>query len=342
MFKNLSFKRKITLLVGVAIAGLCVLTLFSVAQIRSHIVDGRKAQLVALVQSAHSVVSAYQAKAAAGEMTVAEAQKAAQDALRLARYGSSKTDYFYLWTLDGVGVMHPFKPEWAGQPMIGKVKDADGTDVLAAMLSGAKASTDGNAFVPTNFPRPGQTEPQPKLQYVSTVAGWNWIVGSGMYMDDVDAQVRQALVNNLALVLLLLAGIGSIGFVVARSVLRQIGGEPTQAMQAMADVAGGDLSVQLNGATPGSLLAGLSDMIASLRSTVSEVRRSTDSIATASGEIAAGNQDLSARTEQTASNLQQSAAAMDELTSTVQQTESSARTANELASSASQAAAQGG
>ena len=47
------------------------------------------------------------------------------EALRLARYGGpeGKTDYFYIWTTEGVGVMHPFKPEWDGQDMLGKVNE---------------------------------------------------------------------------------------------------------------------------------------------------------------------------------------------------------------------------
>ena len=344
MFKNLAFKQKILLLVGVAIAGLLTLSAVAVVQVRNHIAEGRQGQLVMAVQSAHSIVAAYQAKAASGAMSVEDAQKAAKDALRLARYGGAdgKADYFYIWNMDGVGVMHPIKPEWDGQAMVGKVKDAAGMDIIRAIVDGVARSKDGKAFVATNFPRPGKTEPVPKLQYVVLVPGWNWIVGSGLYMDDLDVATREAVLSIMGIAVSVLLVISGIGYVVARGVLRQIGGEPSEAMVVMSEVARGNLAVDLHNPQPGSLLAALSDMLSSLRGTVAQVRQSTDSITTASTEIATGNQDLSSRTEQTASNLQQTASSMEQLTGTVKQTADSARTANQLASSASASAAKGG
>ncbi len=299
MLDTLSFKRKIGALVVVAIAGLAIVSTFSVWKSQRQIVDSRRGQLVTAVQSAHNIVAAYQAKAAAGTLPVEEAQKAAREAVKLARYGGAdgKSDYFYIWGLDGTGVMHPIKPEWDGQAMVGKVKDGSGTDIVKALIDGVNASKDGHAFVDTMFPRPGQKDPVAKLQYVVKVEGWNWIVGSGLYMDDVTAQSREALAVSLALVAGVLLAIGGLGWMVARSVLRQIGGEPAEAMGVMKEVAAGNLAVDLQRAPAGSLLHGLAGMVESLRHTVSQVRQSTDSIATASGEIAQGNADLSSRTE---------------------------------------------
>jgi methyl-accepting chemotaxis protein len=340
----LTFKNKIALLAGVAIAGIVLLTAGAAWTLRDEIIEGRKAGLVMAVQSQRSIVAAYEAKAEKGEMTVEAAQKAAADALRGARFGGvdGKANYFFIWNTDGVGVMHPFKPEWTGQNMMGKIMDPGGMDIIAALVKGARGSADGNAYVPMNFPRPGKTEPVPKLQYVSTVPQWNWIIGSGLYMDDVDAEVLATLVKGLAVASALLLAIGAIGISIYRSVLRQIGGEPAVALAAMNDVARGNLAVQLRNPVPGSVMAGLATMIESLRATVTQIRRSTDSIATASGEIAIGNNSLASRTEQTASSLQQAAATMEELTRTVRQTSESASEANQLASSAAQGATNGG
>jgi methyl-accepting chemotaxis protein len=344
MLDSLSFKRKIGGLVAVAIGGLAIVAAFSVWNGQQQIVEGRRGELVTAVQSAHNIVAAYQAKAAAGTMPVEEAQKAAKEAVKLARYGGAdgKADYMYIWSTDGVGVMHPIKPEWDGKNMLGQVKDGGGTDIIKAIVEGVKASKDGRAFVDTMFPRPGQKEPVSKLQYVARVDGWNWIVGSGLYMDDVAAQSRAALFASLGVVLCVLGVIGGIGWLVARSVLRQIGGEPSHALAVMKEVASGNLGVDLHHAPQGSLLHGLSGMVDSLRRTVGQVRLATDSITLASSEIAQGNADLSSRTEQTASSLQQTASSMEQLTGTVKQTADSANTANQLASSAAQVAQRGG
>ncbi len=341
---KLGFKMKVLPMLGTALVALLFMAITTLLQERSLIIESRREQLATAVQSAHSIVAAFQAKAASGAMSQEDAQKAAKDALRVSRYGGpdGKTEYFYIWTLDSKGVMHPIKPEWEGQDMAGKVKDGEGTDILKTISDALKASKDGRVFVPTMFARPGQQALVPKLHYVIRVDGWNWMVGSGLYTDDIDALVRKTLLADLVLVLVVMAVVGGVGFTVARSVLRQIGGEPSEAIGIMSQVAQGNLDTQIPNAYPGSMLDGLAHMVASLRRLVTEVRSATDSIATASTEIAQGNNDLARRTEDTASNLQTTASSMEELTSTVKQTSDSAQTANQMATSAAEVAARGG
>ena len=341
---KLGFKMKVLPMLGTALVALLFMAITALLQERSLIIESRREQLATAVQSAHSIVAAFQAKAASGAMSQEDAQKAAKDALRVSRYGGpdGKTEYFYIWTLDSKGVMHPIKPEWEGQDMAGKVKDGEGTDILKTISDALKASKDGRVFVPTMFARPGQQALVPKLHYVIRVDGWNWMVGSGLYTDDIDALVRKTLLADLVLVLVLMAVVGGVGFTVARSVLRQIGGEPSEAIGIMSQVAQGNLDTQIPNAYPGSMLDGLAHMVTSLRRLVTEVRSATDSIATASTEIAQGNNDLARRTEDTASNLQTTASSMEELTSTVKQTSDSAQTANQMATSAAEVAARGG
>jgi methyl-accepting chemotaxis protein len=131
---------------------------------------------------------------------------------------------------------------------------------------------------------------------------------------------------------------------IKRSLLGQIGGEPTYAAGIAQRLADGDLTLDI-ATRPGdetSLLFAMKTMRASLAKIVSQVRVGTDTIATASGEIAAGNIDLSSRTEQQASSLEETAASMEELTKTVQQNATSAKQADTLATSASSVAQKGG
>ena len=341
---KLGFKMKVLLILGTALAALLFMAVTALLQERSLIIESRREQLTTAVQSAHSIVAAYQAKAASGTMGQEEAQKAAKEALRVSRYGGpeGKTEYFYIWSLDSKGVMHPIKPEWEGQDMAGKVKDGAGTDILKTISDALRASKDGRVFVPTMFARPGQQVLVPKLQYVIRVDGWNWMVGSGLYTDDIDQQVRKTLLSELVIVLVVMTLVGGVGFTVARSVLRQIGGEPSEAIGIMSQVAQGNLDTDIPRAHPGSILDELAHMVNALRRLVTEVRSATDSIATASTEIAQGNNDLARRTEDTASNLQTTASSMEELTSTVKQTSDSAQTANQMATSAAEVAARGG
>lgn len=155
---------------------------------------------------------------------------------------------------------------------------------------------------------------------------------------------------SLTTMTLLLGGIGLfvftgfLGFALTRSVLRQLGGEPSVAMVSVNAVAQGDLMVkiplQLHDST--SLMAALASMRDNLARVVSDVRSNAEGVATASAEISQGNNDLSARTEQQASALEQTAASMEELSATVKQNADSAQQANQLASNASTVAVRGG
>ena len=133
-------------------------------------------------------------------------------------------------------------------------------------------------------------------------------------------------------------------WVISRSLIKQLGGEPDYTTKIAGSIAHGDLAVAIDTRTAerGSLLAEMNEMRNSLVNIVGQVRRGTETIGTASREIAAGNIDLSSRTELQASSLEKTASAMETLTTTVKQNAEHAREANQLAASASDVARKGG
>jgi len=140
-----------------------------------------------------------------------------------------------------------------------------------------------------------------------------------------------------------LFGIG-LAFVIARGLLKQLGGEPAYAAEIATQIAAGNLAVTVDAGERdgGSMVHAMKAMRDSLASLVSHVRQNCDTIATASGQIAAGNLDMSQRAEEQAGSLEETAASMEELTGTVKQNADNARQANELARAASEVAVQGG
>ncbi len=348
MIEKLSFKRKIQLLLATAIGGVSLVSALAFLQLREELVGAHKATLKAAVQSAATLVAGYQAAAASGKMSEADAMKAATDSLRMARYGdlAGKADYFYIITTDGLAVMHPYQTLWVpGKSVLGTL-NSKGIDAAKLLTDGMAASKDGTAWVASWTAKPGDKGPNeivyPKLQYLVKVPGWNWIVCSGLYMDGVEAEVRATAMRELGISSVVLVAIGILGLMVTRSVLRQIGGEPRVAIDVLAALARGQLGVHVPAAAAGSLVEGLGRMVESMRATVAQVHASSDSIGTASAEIATGNHDLSVRTEETASQLQQAAASMMQLTGTVNHSADSARQANQLAASAAEVAQRGG
>ena len=135
-----------------------------------------------------------------------------------------------------------------------------------------------------------------------------------------------------------------LGWLISRSLLKQLGGEPTYAAGITDRIAAGDLTVhvELQRDDHSSLLHSIAIMRERLEAIVSKVRAGTEAVASASSEIAYGNMDLASRTAQQAGSLEETSSSMEELTVTVKQNTELARQASQLASAASEVASSGG
>jgi len=165
--------------------------------------------------------------------------------------------------------------------------------------------------------------------------------------DSADSVVRlvDRTANWILAVIAVAAVLGaSFGWLMTRTVLAQLGGEPADAVRAAGTIAGGDLrsSFRVPAADRSSLLYQLSRMRQQLSDLINQVRQSAELVASAAGEISAGTNDLSMRTEQQASALEETAASMEQLGSASSQNSDNARVANQLSTEASSVALQAG
>ena len=163
-------------------------------------------------------------------------------------------------------------------------------------------------------------------------------------MQQAQEEYKTARSTMIGLCLLALGVAMAAGVLLTRGLVRQLGGEPREAMEVASRIAAGDLSVQvkLRRGDSQSMMAAMQDMRDKLAALVAQVRNGTDAIASTSAQIASGNMDLSSRTEQQAGSLEETASSMEELTSTVRQNADNARQANQLAVNASEVATRGG
>ncbi len=148
----------------------------------------------------------------------------------------------------------------------------------------------------------------------------------------------------IASILLGLAVAAVLGFMMIRSISRQLGGEPGDVLAVTTAIAHGDLTSNIaviRGAEH-SVMAGMATMQQSLRQVVGDVRSSSESISTATSQIAAGNMNLSQRTEEQAASLEETAASLQEMTSTVKHNSESSLHAKQVAAAAAEVAARGG
>ncbi len=336
---KLSFVQKLWLPLVLSLLCLAGISIYNAYQTREMRLDERKADLKHASEIALSVVKTFGDQAAAGSVPVAEAQKRAMDSIRNIRYGEN--GYFTIHNSQPVVLMHPTQPGTEVKD-VSDVKDPNGVYVYGQNVAVVKR--DGKGFTAYAFPKPGATEASPKIGYVTSYRPWDWILATGLYVDDLDAAFRSSLYESLGILVVLAAALSSVVVLLNRGILRSLGGEPSYAAEIASQIANNDLTAVVKTAAGdrSSLLFSMKRMQEQLTQTIGTIKTSADSIATATHQIAAGNQDLSQRTEEQAASLEETASSMEQLTSAVTQNADNASQANQLAAQAAQVAEQGG
>ncbi|MFH1034876.1 MAG: methyl-accepting chemotaxis protein [Pseudomonadota bacterium] len=292
-----------------------------------------------LVESASSLIEHFATLAQNGQMSVPAAQEAAKDAIKALRYDGK--EYFWINDTTPVMIMHPLNKELDGKD-ISSTADPDGVFVFKEMVKVAQAQ--GGGFVTYKWAKPGVTGTHAKLSYVKLVPQWGWIVGTGIYIDDVQGETNRLVYIIVAGVALAL-GIGMlIAWLTSRSVTKLV----RLAMDALDRAARGDFTLTLERGLlerhdeMGHMLRDVDKMAASLSVVVQETTAAAATVATSADEISQGNQDLSERTQQQASAIEEIASAVEQLTASMKQNAGNSARANDLAKSTSGMASQGG
>jgi hypothetical protein len=262
---------RMTALSLLTLIGLAVLCIVALVNLKGNLLEDRKLKTRNLVEVALGIVSHYHQLSTRGVLPEADARLAAIATLRDLRYAG--TDYFFGFDTNHVYFLLPTKPEFEGQNKK-EMKDAKGTFLIQELVAAAQA---GGGYVNYWFPRSGSDIPEPKLSYAALFAPWNWVVGTGIYIDDVDATFRRETLILGGIAMALLALIAVISWRLARGVLRQLGGEPAYAAAATARIAAGDLATPVVADTrfSDSLLMAMQRM----QGRLSEVFRSIDAAA---------------------------------------------------------------
>ncbi|QQR99463.1 MAG: cache domain-containing protein [Austwickia sp.] len=180
--------------ISVRLLGFLVLSLISTALlvglsigvVRDEVAQQKADATKAVVDVATKVVAGYGERAKSGAMTPEQAKAAALDALRSLRY--HETDYFWVQEFDGRVLMHPTNAKIIGLDP-SQTKDPSGRPIF---IEFGEAARSGGNFVAYDWPKPGSDAPQPKISYVAPYQPWGWAIGSGVYVDDVDAAAKAA------------------------------------------------------------------------------------------------------------------------------------------------------
>jgi methyl-accepting chemotaxis protein len=234
MLGNLRISRKLLMMISLSVLGMAAIACVGLSAVWSNLLEDRKAKLQDVVLMARQALELdYQASKQTG-LSEAQAQERSKVLLRTFRFG--KDDYFYALNAQGV-VMVNANPKIEGKNLY-DVADPDGVFFVRKTL---ELAASGGDFASYRFPRAAGGEALPKVSLAVEFKPYGWVIGAGIYLDDVHAifwsQVRQmGMMAGFALLL-----IGCLFVLLSRSIA-----DPINAITAaMRRIAGGDMSTAI-------------------------------------------------------------------------------------------------
>nr|WP_296250865.1 methyl-accepting chemotaxis protein [Pseudomonas sp. UBA4194] len=312
--RSLSISRRLWLILIVAVLMLLAMSVAMLKQIHDDLYDAKAQKTMHVVQTASGVLGYYQGLEKAGTLTREQAQQQAMAAIGGLRY--NQTDYFWINDLRPVMIMHPANPKLIGQDLSG-IKDPDGFQVFNEMVAVAKAK--GAGMVNYRWPKPGATDPVEKTSYISLFEPWGWIIGSGVYVDDVQVEFRQQVWKAASIGLGIIVVMIILLTLIARSIVRPL----DTAVQAMANIASGESDLTRSLATDGNdeitqLARHFNGFTAKLRRVVGELQQSATGLGQASSALGSNADQAHARSQQQSQQMELVATAVNQVTYGVQ------------------------
>lgn len=195
-----------------------------------HLYQGKAEKTQHVVETALGVFTHFQALEAGGTLSREAAQQGALAVLKALRYG--RNDYLWVNDLQPRMVMHPMNPKLDGQDL-STYKDPDGKALFNEMVVVAK---NGGGVVAYRWPKPGASEPVPKVSYVKQFEPWGWVLGTGVYLDDLQAEFRAQVWQTAGVGAVIVVLMGVLIFLIQRSITRPL----TSTVRAMASIASGE------------------------------------------------------------------------------------------------------
>lgn len=331
-----TIRSRLIFILVLSLSGLLILAITSLYAEYNNLLEDRKVKTRHVVQVAASVVRYFHEKQTSGAMSETDAKAAALAAVKALRY--EKDDYFWINDMQPVMIMHPTKPELDGKDL-SSLKDPNGVALFSEFVKTVRGA--GAGFVAYDWPKPGAPTPQPKISYVEGFTPWGWVIGSGIYIDDVKDIFIQSAVKLMAILLVCIVIIGTLTTMVVRSITRSISAikenvlniRQTRDLTRRADATGHDEMSQIASAF-NELVSVFQNTIQHVLNSSTEVKRLSTTLALSAGTVA----EASIRQSESSTAM---AAAVEEAQANIEHVSSNARSAHSKAEEAGNASVDG-
>ena len=360
--KSISIKTRLLFIMAAALAGMVLIAVFALQSEKATLLEDRKVKTRHLVEGAHSLLGHYYDLQQKGVLSEDAAKDAALKAIKALRYEQKE----YFWVNDFTApipkmLMHPTVPA-----LDGTVLDAakfncatsmqGGLDGIIEKTDGKKnlfvafnevANKSGQGYVTYNWPKPkaggGTTEElYTKLSFVKKFEGWNWLIGSGIYLDDVDTIFWNHATWLLGIIMAIAALIGGVMIMVIRRITRSLNdlGSAMDAIQTS-----NDLSRRVTVTSQdeiGRIGHSFNQMIQSFQEIIQQVVSNSHGVMQAAGKLSESSRRVAVRSQSQSDATTSMAAAVEEVTTSIGHVADSSQETHNIAHKSGELSSQGG
>ena len=334
----MSILQKIASISSLAMLLIAVVILFYLIPfIENKLTDEKRIATKHIVEIVYSLVDNYAQRVQNGEFSLEEGQKRAVGRIKSLRY--NEKDYLWINDLEPKMIMHPYKPELDGKDL-SNVKDPNGKALFVEMANACKEK--GEGFVDYLWPKPGEKDPVAKVSFVKLYKPWGWVIGSGVYVDDVAAsisRIRWSIILVLTVIVLISL---FMSFAVGRSISLSLK-KFAAVLQELAQ-GGGDLTrrIEIERQDETGLLAeNINKMIDTHKCIIDNIIRATDSVIATVGLLRVKTEKTTEGSREQADKASQIATASEEMSQTITDIAKSTSMASETSSGAMDIATKG-
>ncbi len=360
--RSMSIKTRLLLVIVVSLVGMLIVSAFALMAEKSTLLEDRKIKTRHLVEVAHGVLAHYYNLQKTGVLSEEAAKDAAIRVLKEVRYDQKE----YFWVNDFTApvpkmVMHATVPT-----LDGKVLDAEKFNCATSLQAGLEgpvektdgkknlfvafnevASKAGSGYVTYNWPKPKAgggttTELYGKMSFVKKFDEWNWLVGSGIYIDDVDSIFWQRATWLIAIVLAVTVLIGILLLLLIRSIIQPLA-ELREAMKTIQTTQDLSRRVTIRSSNEvGEIGLSFNEMVKSFQDIIHQVVSSVQEVMSNSAQLSESSQRVAASSNQQSEAATSMAAAVQEMSASIDRVADNSKETHHIAEQAGELSAQGG
>jgi methyl-accepting chemotaxis protein len=336
-FKNWSISTKVmsisVLTIVIIVSGMIF---YVIPLVKNKLMEEKKIATKDHIEIVETMLGSYDARVKAGEMKLEEAQKRAFTSIKAMRYGEG--DYYFIIDGNAKMIMHAVNTALDGKE-VGNEKDPNGKLFFQEMAKIGKEK--GEGFVDYWWPKAANAKPSPKISYVKMFKPWNIIVGTGIYVDEVEAETSK--LRNIIIIATILCAV--LILCIAFFVSRKITAALKEAVAVSNELSQGNLQIdiQVNSEDEtGKLLFGMKNMLEKLKEVVADVTTAAGNVASGSQQTSSSSQQMSQGATEQAASAEEVSSSMEQMVANIRQNADNAQQTEKIALKSAEDAKQGG